>query len=142
MYRCVGYATTMLAMAACSTGNHASGTTSAAQPAVLLSGVQTQYVDDAVRPQDDLYRHLNGKWLDTFEIPADKGSYGAFTHIDDTTQEQLRSIVESLAAASAGGAARGTDAPAGTDASRGTDAPPGADAPGADAQKIADLYAS
>jgi putative endopeptidase len=150
MPRHVLYAAVMFAVAACSTGSQTAGPGSPPHPAPPLSGVETQYVDEAVRPQDDLYRHLNGKWLDTFEIPADKGSYGAFTHIDDTTQEQLRSIVESLAASSAGGAAdaagadalrggaaRGTDASAGTDASRGSDAPPGADA-----QKIADLYAS
>jgi putative endopeptidase len=83
-----------------------------------LSGVSAQYVDRAVRPEDDPYRYLNGKWLDTFEIPADKGQYGAFTLIDDQTQEQVRAIVESLTAASADAAA------------------------GADAQKVADLYAS
>src|SRR5882757_2875419 len=147
MPRYVLYATVMLAVAACSTGSPAAiggqgaGSPQAAGPgspphsAALRSGVETQYVDDAVRAQDDLYRHLNGRWLDTFEIPADKGSYGAFAYIDDTTQEQLRSIVESLAASGgAGAAARGSDAPGG-------DAP-GAAAPGGDAQKIADFYAS
>ncbi|MEP6547073.1 MAG: M13 family metallopeptidase [Gammaproteobacteria bacterium] len=67
-----------------------------------VSGVDLQYVDRAVRPQDDLYRHLNGKWLDSFQLPPDKGSYGSFTYIDDTTQEQLRSIVEGLQSGAAG----------------------------------------
>ena len=62
----------------------------------LLSGVDLQYVDPSVRPQDDLYRHLNGKWLDSFQIPADKGSYGSFTYLYDATQEQLRGIVDGL----------------------------------------------
>ena len=30
----------------------------------LTAGVDTRYRDASVRPQDDLYRHLNGKWLD------------------------------------------------------------------------------
>src|SRR5450631_840157 len=81
--------------------------------AALLSGVDTQYVDHSVRPQDDVYRYLNGKWLDTFQLPPDKGSYASFTYIDDATQEQLRVIVDGLAA--------NTDM---------------------EAQKIADLYAS
>src|ERR1019366_1459107 len=98
MPRYVGYVATVLAVAACSTSNRPAGPDSVTHPAALLAGVDTQYVDDSVRPQDDLYRHLNGKWLDTFEIPADKGVYNAFTHIDDTTQEQLRVIVEGLAA--------------------------------------------
>jgi len=83
------------------------------------SGISTQFVDDAVRPQDDPYRYLNGKWLDGFEIPPDKGHYGAFTLIDDRTQEQVRAIVEGLASASGAAAA-----------------------PGGEAQKVADLYAS
>src|SRR5258706_6493352 len=63
----------------------------------LQSGVDLHYVDHSVRPQDDLYRYLNGKWLDDFQLPADKGSYGAFTYVDDLTQEQLRGIVDGLA---------------------------------------------
>src|SRR5450755_963397 len=92
-----------------------------------LSGVDLQYVDQSVRPQDDLYRHLNGKWLDSFQIPADKGAYGAFTRIDDATQEQLRSIVEGLAASRTGGLSASS-----------SDGSAAAAAPGADAQKIAD----
>jgi predicted metalloendopeptidase len=67
-----------------------------AASAAPLSGVDLQYVDPAVRPQDDLYRHLNGKWLDSFQIPADKGSYGSFTYLYDITQEQLRGIIDGL----------------------------------------------
>jgi predicted metalloendopeptidase len=119
--RKVGYVALVLAVTACSTGNRAAAPTAAPQPALRRSGVDTQYVDAAVRPQDDTYRYLNGKWLETFEIPPDKAAYGAFTQIDDETQEQLRGIVEGLATAAAAGAAA-----------------PG----GADAQKIADLYAS
>ena len=39
---------------------------------VLVSGIDTQYIDDSVRPQDDFYKHVNGKWLASTEIPADK----------------------------------------------------------------------
>lgn len=92
-----------LIMNACSTGNHAADPTApvakvAESPAPLASGIDTQYVDSAVRPQDDLYRHLNGKWLDTFELPPDKGSYDSFTYLNDAAQEQLKSIVENLGA--------------------------------------------
>ncbi len=119
MPRYIGYAMAVLAVAACSTGNQAAAPHAVAHPAALLSGIDTQYVDPTVRPQDDPYRHLNGKWLDTFEIPADKGIYTAFSHIDDQTREQLRSVVEETAAA-VGSNAAGT----------------------ADARKIVDLYAS
>ena len=67
-----------------------------AAAATLESGVDMQYADRSVRPQDDLYRYLNGKWLDTFQLPADKGSYESFTYLYDTTLEQLRTIVDGL----------------------------------------------
>ena len=68
-------------------------TTAAASPA-LVSGIDTQYEDSAVRAQDDFYRHVNGKWLDTAEIPADKAVWGAFTKLDDDAQANLKTIIE------------------------------------------------
>ena len=56
-----------------------------------------QWQDDAVRPQDDFYRHCLGGWLDTFEIPADKADYASFTALHDVAQEQLRDIITELA---------------------------------------------
>ena len=88
----------------------------------MASGVDTEYVEPNVRPQDDLYRHLNGKWLDTFVIPADKSTYGSFTFIDDQAQQQMRGIVENLTDASGNVTATGDAA--------------------VDARKLADLYAS
>lgn len=61
-------------------------------------GIDLDNVDHSVRPQDDLYRAVNGRWLQRTEIPADKSNYGAFTLLADTADEQLRTIVESLAA--------------------------------------------
>ena len=89
----------------------------AAQHPALRSGIDLQYVDGSVRPQDDAYQYLNGKWLRTFQLPPDKGAVGSFTAIEDATEEQLRSIVESLDQAG----------------------PSDGDA---DAKKLADLYAS
>ena len=102
---------------------HAAAAGASAPKTAMLSGIDLQYVDKSVRPQDDLYRHLNGKWLDSFQIPADKGSYGSFSYLYDITQEQLRGIVEGLGGAGAGmGVGAGTGDP--------------------EARKIADLYAS
>jgi len=84
-----------------------------AQPK-LQSGIDLQWVDKSVRPQDDLYRYLNGGWLKTFQIPPDKAVYGSFTGIDDSIQLELRGIIEGLPQ------------------SGGDD----------DTQKVADLYAS
>jgi len=75
------------------------GAPSQAQPATdTVLGLELQNFDPAVRPQDDLFRYVNGKWLDTVAIPADKARYGSFNEVFDSTEIQLRSIVESLLA--------------------------------------------
>src|SRR5216683_1412115 len=80
----------------------------------LLSGIDTQYIDDTVRAQDDFYRHVNGKWLASVEIPADRGRYDTIAQVTNAVQNQLHEIVAGL----------------------------GNDAAHPDDRKIADLYAS
>ncbi len=63
---------------------------------VRLVSVDMDGSDPAVRPQDDLYRHVNGKWLREYQLPPDKTSYGAFSEAAERTQAQLREIVESI----------------------------------------------
>jgi predicted metalloendopeptidase len=74
-----------------------------AAPAVpagsLESGLEPASFDKTVRPQDDLFRHVNGSWLASTEIPADKASYGAFDILFDKAQADLRAIVEEAATA-------------------------------------------
>ena len=72
-----------------------------AAPAAPKSGVDLQYVDAGVRAQDDFYRHVNGKWLDTTEIPADKSAYGTGTIVFDRIQDNLHGLVDDAAAGKA-----------------------------------------
>jgi putative endopeptidase len=51
------------------------------------------------RPQDDLYRYVNDRWLAEHEIPADKAIYGAFHALWDTAEQDVRAIVEKTVAA-------------------------------------------
>ncbi|HEX8786578.1 MAG TPA: M13 family peptidase, partial [Telluria sp.] len=74
---------------------------------MLSSGIATQYIDPSVRAQDDLYEHLNGKWLKTVEIPADKSRWGSFSELQENTLPQLRGIIEKASASNPG---KGTDA--------------------------------
>ncbi|MCU6497816.1 M13 family peptidase [Rugamonas sp. A1-17] len=82
-----------------------------------VSGIDTQYIDAGVRPQDDFYRYLNGGWLKTAQIPEDKSSWGTFAKLRDDVLPQLRAIIEAAEA----------------DKTRKA---------GSDAQKIGDMYAS
>jgi putative endopeptidase len=55
-------------------------------------------MDPDIRPQDDLFGHVNGRWLVEAEIPADRSSWGSFVHLADIAEEQVRVIIEDLAA--------------------------------------------
>jgi predicted metalloendopeptidase len=67
-----------------------------AAPTALGSGIDLRFFDNSVRAQDDFYRHVNGTWLNSTEIPADKGHYGSFDKLSDDSLEQLRTVVERL----------------------------------------------
>ncbi|MCJ8504633.1 peptidase M13 [Kocuria flava] len=49
--------------------------------------------DRSVRPQDDLYRHVNGAWLARTEIPDDKPSVGAFIELRDQAEGAVRELI-------------------------------------------------
>ena len=51
-------------------------------------------MDTTIRPQDDLFGHVNGTWLRTFQIPDDKASAGAFMVLVDEAEAQVREIIE------------------------------------------------
>jgi len=61
------------------------------------SGIDQANMDTSVRPQDDLYLHMNGQWLVKTEIPADKSNYGAFTELLDKSEANLKTIIEEAA---------------------------------------------
>jgi predicted metalloendopeptidase len=63
----------------------------------LGSGIDLSAEDPAVRPQDDLYEHVNGAWIRRAEIPADKSTIGSWEDIQDRIQAQLRELIESAA---------------------------------------------
>lgn len=84
------------------------------------SGIDLSALDPATRPQDDLYRHVNGRWLATHEIPADRAMDGAFRALHDQAEVDVREIITDLGRAVA-------DGPADV---------------GADAAKVGALYAS
>jgi predicted metalloendopeptidase len=63
------------------------------------AGVHPAEFDTAVRPQDDLFRYVNGRWLATTEIPAEKVNYDTFVEIGDKVEADLRTIIEEVASA-------------------------------------------
>jgi len=83
----------------------------------LTSGIELANMDTTVRPQDDFFRYVNGTWLATTEIPADRNTTGVFMDLRDKAREDVKTIIEEVAAKN--------------DLE-----------PGSDEQKVADLYNS
>lgn len=115
IYRMLNAGLCAVLLAGCA--KQAPETAAAPATAVAVSGLEPRYFDTSVRPQDDLYRYINGKWLESTTIPADKARYGAFYELADAAEAQLHAIVDELGQGKA----------------------PPADS---DAVKIRDLYAS
>ncbi|MEN0134154.1 MAG: M13 family metallopeptidase [Rhodococcus sp. (in: high G+C Gram-positive bacteria)] len=80
------------------------------------SGIDLNHLDSDTRAQDDLFVHVNGKWIDEYEIPADRAIDGAFRTLYDKAEVDVQNIIEDAAGSGA--------------------------APGTDAQRIGDLYGS
>ncbi|HZW41074.1 MAG TPA: M13-type metalloendopeptidase [Agromyces sp.] len=80
----------------------------------LPSGIAQDELDAGIRPQDDLFRHVNGKWIERTEIPADKARYGSFLVLHEEAEQAVREIIEEAQSAE----------------------------PGTEARKVGDLYAS
>src|SRR3954447_6760676 len=66
-------------------------------------------MDPSIRPQDDLFGHVNGRWLETEEIPADKSRWGAFSLLAERAEQQARAIIEECAAAVSTGSTTGAE---------------------------------
>ncbi|MCO5234892.1 MAG: M13 family metallopeptidase [Chitinophagaceae bacterium] len=59
--------------------------------------IETQFFDSSVKPADNFYRFVNGKWLDTVKIPDDQSGVGSFYDLAKTTRERMRLLLEEAA---------------------------------------------
>ncbi|MBT2584443.1 M13-type metalloendopeptidase [Arthrobacter sp. ISL-95] len=62
------------------------------------SGISLSNIDHSVRPQDDLYQHVNGAWLNSTTIPDDRPLEGTFTALRDGAELAVKAIIEEAAA--------------------------------------------
>ena len=96
--------TALLLVAAC--GQQAEEQQVTEQHKELRSGISLDGMNLDVRPGDDFFAYVNGKWIDAVEIPADKARYGTFDILRDESQENVKAIIEE---SSTGDFAKGTD---------------------------------
>ncbi len=74
--------------------------------AVARSGIEIEERDSSVHPGDDLYLHMNGRWLERSPIPDDKARFGAFTILAEEAEQAVRDILEEANTAPAGSEAK------------------------------------
>ncbi len=72
----------------------------------LPSGLELDELSTQIRPQDDLFRYVNGAWLDRTEIPDDKARWGSFHLIAEQAEKDVHAIVEESQQAEPGTEAR------------------------------------
>ena len=64
----------------------------------MKPGIDTQELSTSVTPKHDLFRHVNGSWLDETEIPEDKAVFGSFYMLADDAELAVKEILEEAAA--------------------------------------------
>ncbi len=97
-------AVALLLLAAC--GQQTEEEAVAEAPKALRSGIEIVNMDTNVRPGEDFFSYVNGRWVAETEIPADKSSYSVFASLNDEAQENVKLIIEESAT---GDFATGTD---------------------------------
>jgi predicted metalloendopeptidase len=73
------------------------GVVASAQPQ-LQSGIDLTNRDAAIRPQDDMFRYVNGAWLTKTEIPADRANYGSFSVLFEDAEADVQALIQEQAA--------------------------------------------
>lgn len=59
-----------------------------------IHGINLAFMDTLVKPSDDFFRYVNGKWLDSVEIPADRTRWGSFDELRKSTDDDVKAILE------------------------------------------------
>jgi putative endopeptidase len=65
-------------------------------------GIPIDDFSSRIRPQDDLYGHVNGPWMERTEIPDDKARWGSFHVLAEQAERHVQEIVDDAQGAPAG----------------------------------------
>ncbi|MHA6512455.1 M13 family metallopeptidase [Tessaracoccus sp. Z1128] len=64
----------------------------------MTSAITFEHFDPAVRPRDDLFRHVNGTWLRSATIAPDRSSAGGFVDLVEQAEKDVLALVTELPA--------------------------------------------
>ncbi|MEE8725860.1 MAG: M13 family metallopeptidase N-terminal domain-containing protein, partial [Bifidobacterium crudilactis] len=60
----------------------------------LKSGIDPTSFSSVITPKQDLFRYVNGPWIDTYSLPDDRSRFGSFDKLADDAETQIRDILE------------------------------------------------
>lgn len=60
----------------------------------LKSGIDPASFSSVIKPSHDLFRYVNGPWIDTYRLPDDRSRYGSFDKLAEDAERQVRDILE------------------------------------------------
>ncbi|EFA22604.1 M13 family metallopeptidase [Bifidobacterium gallicum] len=61
----------------------------------LKSGLDPASFSSVTTANTDLFRYVNGPWIDTYRLPDDRSRYGSFDRLAENAEDQIRDILES-----------------------------------------------
>jgi putative endopeptidase len=61
-------------------------------------GVELSARNLEIKPGDDFFMYASGNWYDNYELPADKTRFGAFSKLAERSNDEVKAIIEDLAA--------------------------------------------
>ncbi len=56
-------------------------------------GINLEHIDTTVRPQDDFFKYVNGRWISKATIPADQGRWGSFNELREFNNEAVLKVL-------------------------------------------------
>lgn len=59
-----------------------------------VSGVDPSSFSAVTTPRDDLFRYVNGPWIDTYRLPDDRSRYGSFDRLAEQAENDVQAILE------------------------------------------------
>ncbi len=63
------------------------------------SAIQIQGIDSSIKPGDNFYNYVNGKWYDTAQIPPSQSGVGAYMFMNYPQRLRLQGILDSVSKA-------------------------------------------
>lgn len=64
------------------------------KPVIKYQTIDLDYMNTAVRPQDDFFEFANGTWVKNNPVPASESRWGSFNELDQANKNKLTEILE------------------------------------------------